>query len=80
MQCSAVLRLPCTTLSMKLAPQVFQLESEVAEARKVAGLPPAPPAQSVESVQVPVVRASPVPVQAVLNGDGECCVCCAVVL
>ena len=63
---------------MKLAPQVFQLESELMEARKAAGLPPAPPAQSLEHVQVPIVSASPVPVQAVLNGDGE--YCCNVVV
>ncbi|XP_076458534.1 LOW QUALITY PROTEIN: uncharacterized protein LOC143292231 [Babylonia areolata] len=53
-----------------LKDRVFQLESELSEARHVAGLPPAP-SQQVDNVQLPVTRAMPEPVQAVLNPDEE---------
>lgn len=49
---------------------MFQLEGELEQARKAAGLPPAP-AQPLDNVQIPVVKATPEPVRAVLNGDGE---------
>ncbi|KAK7113300.1 uncharacterized protein [Littorina saxatilis] len=51
-----------------LKDRVFQLEGELEQARKAAGLPPAP-AQPLDNVQIPVVKATPEPVRAVLNGD-----------
>nr|KAG5702752.1 hypothetical protein BaRGS_003626 [Batillaria attramentaria] len=53
-----------------LKDRVFQLESDLAEARKAAGLPPVPSqAESVEAVQIPITKATAAPVRAVLNGD-----------
>ncbi|KAK7491200.1 hypothetical protein BaRGS_00017471, partial [Batillaria attramentaria] len=55
-----------------LKDRVFQLESDLAEARKAAGLPPVPSqAESVEAVQIPITKATAAPVRAVLNGDDE---------
>ncbi|XP_076456552.1 uncharacterized protein LOC143290857 [Babylonia areolata] len=57
-------------LVKNLKDRVFHLESELTEARKAAGLPPEPP-QPMEDIKLPEVKATPQPVQAVLNGDDE---------
>ena len=49
--------------------QVFHLEGELTGARKAAGLPPEPPGEPMDSMQLPQAAAAPEPVKALLNGD-----------
>ncbi|KAL8573154.1 hypothetical protein ACOMHN_036139 [Nucella lapillus] len=57
-------------LVKNLKDRVFHLEGELTEARRVAGLPQEPP-QPIDSMEIPEARATPHPVQALLNGDED---------
>lgn len=49
---------------------MFQLESDLADARKAAGLPPVPSQEIVETVQISVSRSPARAVTTMLNGEG----------
>ncbi|XP_025101822.1 neurabin-1-like isoform X5 [Pomacea canaliculata] len=54
-----------------LKDRVFQLESDLADARKAAGLPPVPSQEIVETVQISVSRSPARAVTTMLNGEEE---------